>query len=151
MRGLLRTSTRPTLNLLLLLASVCACTLKVSRDPISVECLISMTLHHGGEAQAPVHHPLQAPQAVSQPTHGRRRGGGRGGRGEREETGEERAESGAAEAAEVAGSAEVKAVAAEAAGRRRRRSQRQRRQRRQRRQSRRRRRPRSENKCWKIF
>ena len=39
--GLLRTSTRPTLNLLLLLrASVCVFTLKVSRAPISVRVLV---------------------------------------------------------------------------------------------------------------
>jgi len=36
--GLLRTSIRPTLNLILLRASVCTFTLRVSHAPISVEC-----------------------------------------------------------------------------------------------------------------
>jgi len=44
-RGLLRTSTQPTLNpLLLLLASVRTFTLNVSHTPISVECLFSTNL-----------------------------------------------------------------------------------------------------------
>ena len=38
--GLLRTSTRPTLNILLLRASVCAFTLKVSHAPISARVLV---------------------------------------------------------------------------------------------------------------
>jgi len=57
--GLLRTSTRPTLNplrllllllpllLLLLRASVCAYTLEASHVPILAECLFSMTLLRG--------------------------------------------------------------------------------------------------------
>ena len=44
--GVLRTSTRPTLNLILLQASK----LKVSHAPMSVECLFSVTLPAGGAA-----------------------------------------------------------------------------------------------------
>ena len=45
---LLRTSTRPKMDVLLLLrASVCAFTPKVSHSPISVECLLSTTLLQG--------------------------------------------------------------------------------------------------------
>ena len=44
----MRTSTRPTLNFLLLLrASVKAFTLKVNHAPISVECFFSMSLLSG--------------------------------------------------------------------------------------------------------
>ena len=49
--GLLRTGTRPTSNLLLLLrrlhVSIWAFTLKVTHAPMSVECLFSMTLLPG--------------------------------------------------------------------------------------------------------
>ena len=46
--GISRTSTRPTLNLLLLLRAYArAFTLKVSRAPMSVECVFSMTLLRG--------------------------------------------------------------------------------------------------------
>jgi len=46
--GLLRSSTPPTLTTLLLLrASVLAVTLKMSRAPIKVKCLFSMTLIPG--------------------------------------------------------------------------------------------------------
>jgi len=50
-RGLIRTSTRPTLTLLvlprILRASVWECTLKVTHAPILVECLFSLTLLRG--------------------------------------------------------------------------------------------------------
>ena len=73
-RGVFRTCTRPTLNLLLLLrASVSAFTLKVSQAPISVECLFSMTLLRGGGGhhleEQPGHAQVPGPLIEPAPVH----------------------------------------------------------------------------------